>query len=74
MFGGGPEVTVPPQLSPIAAGGSANNGGVAFRMYVPSDVIKGISEVVKQMDAGEDEEIDEDADMKKPEGDKPPRF
>jgi hypothetical protein len=73
MFGGGPEITVPAQLSPIAAGGTANNGGVTFRMFVPSDVIKGIAEVTKQMNAGEEDE-DMGGDDKKPAGDAPPRF
>jgi hypothetical protein len=75
MFGGGPEIKVPAQLSPIAIGGTMNHGGVDLRFFVPSDVIKGIADVVKQVKAGEEEEVDDKAADKKPAGDnKPPRF
>lgn len=76
MMGGGPEIKVPAQMSPIALGGTTNDGGVAFRLFFPSDVIAGIADVIKQSKA---EEADEDADMDpdaepKKDGEKAPRF
>lgn len=73
MMGGGPEIKPPGQMSPIALGGTTADGGVTFRIFVPSNVIKGIADVVKQVEAAEEEEMeDEPAEPKK--ADEPARF
>jgi hypothetical protein len=74
MFGGGPEIKVPAQLSPIALGGTTENGGMSMRVFVPTDVMKGIADVMKQAKADDDADADAGNDAKKPKGDKPPRF
>lgn len=74
MMGGGPEIKVPDKMSPVALGGTTNDGGVAFRLFVPSDVIAGIANVMKQSNAAEEEEeVDMDGDEAKP-AEKAPRF
>lgn len=73
MFGGAPEIKMPAQMSPIALGASTDHGGVDLRIFVPSDVIKGVADVAKQFNAGD---MDDDMDEKNggDNGNKPPRF
>ena len=60
MFGGTPEIKVPAQLSPIAIGASTSGGGVDLRIFVPSDVIKGVADVAQQFNAGMEDDMDDD--------------
>ncbi len=71
MFGGAPEIKMPAQMSPVALGASTDHGGVDLRIFVPSDVIKGIADVANQFKAGD---MNDDMDEKNGGGNKPPRF
>lgn len=64
MMGGAPEIKVPAQMSPIGIGYTGADGGVNLRIFLATDTIKGIAEVVKQADAaaGEEEDMGGDAD------------
>ena len=60
MFGGGPEIKMPGQLSPVAIGAGTSGGGVDLRIFVPSDVIKGVADVAQQFNAGMEDDMDGD--------------
>ena len=40
MFGGGVDWKVPDKISPVGMAASADGGGIDFRLFVPTDVIK----------------------------------
>ena len=59
MFGGAPEIKMPAQLSPVGMGMAANNGGVDLRIFIPSDVVKGVADVMQQFNAGMEDDMDD---------------
>lgn len=70
MMGGGANFTTPAQLSPVAMGGTTSDGGLRLKTFVPSDVIKTVSDFAKSMQGGGEEMEEAPAE----EGGKPPRF
>jgi len=63
MMGGAAEFTVPEQVSPVAMAGSAKQGGFAFHLFVPTDVVAALAEISKSMEAadqGDDMDMEED--------------
>ncbi len=70
MFGAATEIKIPESLAPIGMGTTATNGGLQFRLHVPSDVIKAAVDVSKQFRHGQDEDGGEPMNG----GDEKPRF
>lgn len=71
MFGGpGAEIKLPEKLAPVGMGVAATNGGMQFRLHVPTDVIKATVDVTKQFRGGHGDDGAEPMNG----GDEKPRF
>lgn len=79
MMGGEATFTPPEKVSPLAIAGTAEKGGMAFHIHMPSDLIKAIADIQAEMgamggDEGEDEEAMEEPAQNDGEPKKAPRF
>jgi hypothetical protein len=52
MMGGGADFKVPAKVSPVGMAASTDSGGLDFRLFVPADVLKTISEIGQSMKGG----------------------
>jgi hypothetical protein len=46
-------------MSPVGMGMGASGGGVDLRIFIPSDVVKGVADVMQQFNAGMEDDMDD---------------